>query len=512
MKQTLVDIISHSRWRKLFWIILLFLIIFIFFFRYKISYNEMDVIPYALSVYLREWIPSDWYLNQSIPYRYFFSYPAGFLVDKFGFLQAIFIGRIISYLLISYALFSLIEALSSKRKYVVYILTITIQFYFFSYGIGAGEWMVGGFDTKVFAYGFVLLSFASFLSGHIKRGWFCAGLALSLHALIGTYHIFCLLPSIILFQNRAAKRELLKSFPLFLLGGIFGIYSIYQYLLEMSSGLQTTGYDIYVNISVAHHVMPDHFPSITWIYLFCFSVLNIFLIRSHQSSVQKRISIYALASVIFILIGLILFFLMGSTHLLRYYFFRFGDVMLPLMTLLSIAAIVEKLNFNQRLFKFGSILFMVLLIAPKVKYRLIQLTLNKEKILSRTSVDFEMEAWINSNTKKSQVIITNPDDIYFYINCQRSAFVLLRQSPQSGKELTEWYKRLKALNGGNDFETKEEVIQNYMRLTETNVLGIVDVYPEVSFVLMPKSKKMNLPIHFETDKSILYSVSENLIK
>lgn len=483
---------------------IIFLIVFLFFFRYEISYNEMDVIPYAFSFFNKEWLPGDWYLNQSIPYRYLFNYPAGWMVDQLGFMGAIFLGRVISYALVSYAIYSLFNTLRGSQSNLFFLLALVIQFYFFSYGIGAGEWMIGGFDTKVFSYAFVLLSFNSLLVGKYKAEWLFGGMALSFHMLIGLYHLFCLIPGSVFLKKTDLLLQL-RRLPYYLIGGAFGLYSVAFYLIDFEGALSNIGFDAYVNISVPHHTIPTNFPVKTWIFLSFFTCINFFVLK-YKNIQLKKIAVYVLASVACFLFGLLVFYYAGPSHHLKYYFFRFSDVLLPFYTLVMLAAIADREIKMNSFISWGIMLFMGVLMLPKINHRMLSFSTCYEEMHLRNSQDMEMEQWIKKNTSKYQVFITRPDDMYFYINYERPVLVLTRHSPQSGEELIEWHQRLKLLNRGNDLESKEEVWNSYKHLTRSDLEKISRLYPEVSYLLMSKPIGLDLPICYQTADLVLYAL------
>jgi len=88
--------------------------------------------------------------------------------------------------------------------------------------------MVGGADTKVFAYGFSILSLSSFLQSKYARGMFFAGFSLSFHLLIGLYNFFCLIPILVFFQrkNNIYWVSILKSLPVFFIAGGIGCFGV----------------------------------------------------------------------------------------------------------------------------------------------------------------------------------------------------------------------------------------------------------------------------------------------
>ena len=466
----------------------------------------MDVVPYAYSFYNKDWLAADWYLNQSIPYRYLFNYLAGYMVESLGFIQAIFIGRIITYLVMSYGIYSLISTLRSSNSDILFWLALVIHFSFFPYGMGAGEWMIGGFDTKVFAYAFVLLSLNALFTGKYRKGWLFGGLALSFHLLIGLYHMICLVP----FFLSNSKEKLAMSISYYVLGGLFGLYSITFYLLNYENTLSSKGFETYVNISVPHHTIPSVFPASIWVYLIIFTCINLIFLRFVNQTHTKRLATYVLASIVCFLFGLLVFYFTGPSHYLRYYFFRHADILLPFLTLLMIAAYADRKIKNRSMaLVLIVILTMILISIPKIKKRLLTCTYQKSVIHLRHSQDLEMEKWIKEHTASDEIFITNPDDKYFYLNYERPVFVLTRQSPQTGMELSEWHRRLKLLNGNKNLNSKDAVIRAYENLNYSALELIIKEYPEVSYLLMSKPSDLSLPICHQTDKMILYRLNSD---
>jgi hypothetical protein len=474
----------------------------------------MDVLPYAKAVYNENWLENDWYLNLAIPYRFLFSYIVGFFADTFGIIQTIIYGRLASYLLIVFSIFSLLKPLKTLFESFLYFFSIVLFFKFFPVGNGAGEWMLGGLETKVFAYAFAIMSLASFLSKKYQKGLFFSGLALSFHLLVGIYNLFCLLPIFLFYQRETNGffKKIFKALPIFLLAGAIGIYGIvYQFFL-IEEDVSKLGWDIYVNIRVPHHTLPNQFPFETWIKTGVFTLLNItFFLKSKQRKV-KLMSAYALFSVIISLAGVLLFIALGASHHLKYYFFRFSDSMLPFLTLLNIAAFIienkEKLySKKEKQLKYVVLIACLFFIIPKTKRFLSKIvtTTSISKIKAATNKDIPMTEWIKKNTEKTSIFITPPDAQYFYINAERSIFVSWKHSPQNANDMVAWYNRLKLLNCGKEFKNLREVRNHYYTLTEANISVITEKYSDIDYFLTT-NERLNFPILFKSSTHTLYKV------
>ncbi|ARV05986.1 hypothetical protein BTO04_04395 [Polaribacter sp. SA4-10] len=491
----------------------LFLIIVIFFFGFSISYNEMDVIPYARATFNDNWIPNDWYLNLNITYRYLFSYIIGFFAETFGTIPTIIAGRLISYVLISLSLLLLIRLVYGKSYNAITYLALVLLFTFFPNGNGAEEWMVGGLETKVFSYAFSILALAMFLEKRMKLGFLFAGLMLSFHLLIGIYSIFCLIPIFFFYQRDAKKFYLdaVKAFPIFIITGSIGIYGIVHQLFFSESSASNIGWDIYVNLRVPHHTLPNFFPFELWIKMMVFTAINIgFTIKLRNQKI-KLISYYALFSVIISLIGIIVFWISDANHNLKYYFFRFSDTTLPLITLLNVSYFLnEKIKKSprkvQNILSYTACVIMLLFVAAKAKGFTANFTSNNIKFKTHTSDDVAMENWVKNNTDNTKTFIVPPNMSFFYINFERSAFVTWKHSPQNEADIVEWYCRLKLLNQNEDFKYQSEIYDNYYKLTKKDILIIAKKYPNANYFLTSSATNLSFPVLFKSDKFTLYKI------
>lgn len=470
----------------------------------------MDVIPYARSVYNGEWLNNDWYLNLKIPYRFLFSYPVGYFSDKFGFLETIYAGRIISYVFFAISINRLINTIRAPKSFIYYNLALIVFFSFFGLGSGAGEWMVGGLDTKVFAYGFILLSISYFIEKDLKKCLAFSGLALSLHLLIGFYNILSFIPLILIYHKHSSKpiSEIIKLLPFFIIPSSIGLYGIITQLTPVNDSISNIGWDIYVNIRVPHHTIPSLFSKKTWLFLILFSITNVLILLNTKIFKLKLISIYALATVTINIVGLIVFFIYGNSHLLKYYFFRFSDVMLPLITTISITYYFsEKIKMYS--IKTRNIIHSSTIIVVLMFYILsVEQLYSELKSNSNTeSYDLDLITWVKNNTDSNDSFIINPNLEMFYINYERPIFVSWKHSPQNNNDIIEWYNRLKLLNGGSDFTTLDNVTYNYPNLSENQILSIQQSYKNIKYIIMPKPKTLNFPILHQTSKNTLYEIT-----
>ncbi len=500
-------------------------IIFISQFMPIVEYNEMDVIPYGYALFNPDWLSSDWYLNLEILYRFPFGYISGFFVALFGFIPTIFYGRIISYIFFSYACLSLIK--TTKTNFVLGCVWLMVFLTFFPNGMYSGEWIIGGLETKVFAYSFALLALRAALEKKYGPTFLYSGISLSLHLLIGGYHLMCLFAVLRLQAALDSQviRDMLNKSYLFLIGGFWGIIGISSYLFNpVSQEISKLAWDVYVQVRVPYHVLPKlYFEALVVPFLFSFfNLVTVFYIKKEE---LKYLSSYILVATAISGLGVLIYWF-GDQALLRYYFFRFNDAIQPLLTILILASLgTDKLEQLGRILKIperlnvrlpailllGITVFFVIKKVPNIQKLMSTDSYKISEIQKRSSVDFEMSEWINSNTPATSVFIVPIDWETFYMEAERPLFVSWKHAPQRAHDLVEWYKRIQLLNKGEDLMSKnidhrKVVARNYKKLTDVEIVNIKEQYPEVSHVILPSEISLEFEEIFRTTNFILYKL------
>ena len=470
----------------------------------------MDVIPYAKAFYNSSWLASDWYLHLKIPYRFLFSYPTGFFADTFGFYNTIFYGRLITYFFFSTTIYILIKTISYQKFYIISLISFLGYAVFFNDGIGAGEWIVGGLDTKVFSYIAALLSLIYFLKNKLKWSFIFAALALSFHILIGFYHSYCLFILLVfkIVNKKIELKYIIKKIPFYLIFGAIGFYGIFQQL--STTNLSISGWETYVNFRVNRHVLPNYFIAEYWLKFFTFSILSFWFFMKTKNRYIKLTSLYTLASTSISLIGLFVFICFPN-HFMKYYFFRFSDAILPLFTLINIILFtIEKKKIFFELHKkkviyITSAILLGINIPKFTKYiKEEKYSLHKFKTNSKT--DNKMMTWVKQNTPKNAVFIVPQENYMFYINYERSTFVSYKHSPQQNNHLIEWRNRLQLLNTNNQLTTKETLFKNYHLLSNNDILAIKNKYKNINYLLTKKEVVLDFPILYSTEFQNLYQI------
>jgi hypothetical protein len=302
--------------------------------------NEVDFLPFARQFWEPNWLQNDWYLNLGNAYRNLFSIVIGPLVLWLGFDMGIYVGRFIIYLFLSVAVYDFFKSIRLNL-----VIALVVLYIFLGHqSIIAGEWIVGGVDTKTVAYSFVILSWAALIRKRYLSVYAFLGAALSFHPLVGVFAVYCSVLAVLV--NKAWRSDwrivTKKSWPFFITG-IYGIWSIISSQFQSSYMDSNTAWWIYTEYRLPHHLIPGSWGYGYWMVILSFSILLFGAVYFFTKSKRLRfLAVYALASISLFIIGVGMY-AVGEISLLRFYWFRFPDVIVPFLGLVISGLIVQNL-------------------------------------------------------------------------------------------------------------------------------------------------------------------------
>lgn len=496
----------------------------------KFANNEVDVLPSALQTVDPDWLPNDWYLNLEIGYRRLFNWVEGPLVEWMGFEEGAIAGRIIAYLFFALALLLLFRTL--RLRFV--LAAIALLPFLNTQSMIAGEWMVGGIETKTFAYIFVLLSISAWARQRWLLGFAAVGAALSFHVLVGLYAGFCgALAIAVLHGLRLSEwKPILRSSWPMLITGAWGLIAIVQQFGLDAGADAAAAWDIYINFRVPHHVLPA-----AWTAWHKFSIPLVCLVLSLLSVLRGRtreirwFGAYLLGCILLVMIGLSIH-IAGADHLLRFYWFRFPDTMIPFGTMMLAAfwlgeVIERKEPFKKRTDGTDRMREWKPAAIRTARYG-IPIVLSGLALISILRISDEIGAWnetdgnwidpqtgpmlewIRQNTPDNAVLLNDPmiDDVY--VTAERATFVSFKHSPQSAPDIIEWYRRLTLCNGGSppervNHDIPDSFSENFYDLDADAIRAIRNEYGITHYLGRPDNPLPFRSVH-RTQYFVLYEV------
>lgn len=485
--------------------------------------NEVDFLPFARQFWEPNWLQNDWYLNLGNIYRNLFSIIIGPLVSWLGFDMGRYLGRLLVYLFLSVAIYEFFKSIRLNILIGLLVLLVFLD----HQTIIAGEWIVEGADTKTVSYSFVILSWGALIRKRYLSLFAFLGAALSFHPLVGIYAVYCSIPAVLV--NKEWRSDwcmiIKKSWPFFITG-VFGIWSIFVFQFQYSALDSSPAWGIYTVYRLRHHLFPGSWGYGYWMVILFFSILlfgAVFVLAKSNS--LRFLATYALASLSLFIIGLGIYAL-GDVSLLRFYWFRFPDVIVPFLGLIISAIVVQyllkilgtkifilpedslfwKISRSKYAGKIATlaVILVIFSIASLAAFNRIQ-----SEIHSHSPIR-DMEFWIAENTPKDSTFLINPKIEDFYIFAERPVFVTFKHMPQSGPEIIEWYERIKLCNGNHlpqkmGFDTLDEIEANFNNLDEDAIRNIAESYG-VDYYLGVLRKDLPFRLVHQNGELALYEI------
>ena len=446
--------------------------------------NEAHYLVKAKNFWQPDWCAADLFASSGKAHVVFYAV-FGWPAKYFSLETTAWIGRSVGWSILSVGLMRLSGAFFRDR--FASLLLITIWIAAIEYGNLAGEWVIGGIEGKVPAYGLVLAAIAELAHRNWNRVWVLLGLASAFHVLTGGWSVIAAMFAWIICEWRKPDRHPLLTRWLFLGGTISlaGVVPAVQLMLGSSATEATEAAKIYSFFRIRHHLLPSDF--LTWWYIRHGIVLAILIVfarsRIARSDKERRFLALVGGAGLIALIGLLIgtlapFFPDTAARLLRYYWFRLSDAIIPLgMSMMVLMAFYDPQNPLRKLAKtvvvvacllvgYSSVERMVQGVPPSVNNRLLGWDMDADAA-TRSSVfeDWLLVCdWAAMSTPIDEVFLTPRHQQTFKWYSGRSEVVNWKDVPQDASSLIEWKKRFQEVFPDRLGATRTSI--NYQALRE----------------------------------------------
>ena len=265
------------------------------------------------------------------------------------------IGRIAGWGLVAYGLTELSWAMF--RRFTPAIAITIIWIAVMHHGHLAGEWVFGGIEAKVPAYGLALIGLARFVRGNLSRSWVWWGGASSMHVLTGGWSVVagivgCVVMSFKRRRVMSIKRRRVTSGKtvrnrgwfdrgLWIGGAIALTGLVPAFALSFGHDDAASAAMIYVYGRIPHHLLPSNFDAVRYrnhAVVVAAAIAFIAIQRSVPLPRPRwdRLRAFATGVIGIEATGLMLGVLPAfapetAASLLRFYWFRLSDALLPLV-------------------------------------------------------------------------------------------------------------------------------------------------------------------------------------
>ena len=426
--------------------------------------NESHYLVKAKSYWNPEWCNNDPFVSSGKAHLTFY-YTVGWLTKFFSLDATAWIGRLFGWTLIAGGLVHLTRNLFGKPFLSAPLSILWIAG--IQYGNLAGEWVIGGIEAKVPAYGFVLFGIAAMVKRQWDQSWIFFGIASAFHVLTGGWSVVAGLFVWMITERSRPDRTGLFRWPL-ILGGLIALTGLIP-ALSLQAGVDPQegqrAARIYTFYRLPHHLVPSSFQ-VSWYmrHALLITATMMLAIKTPQTKRLNRLAYYAGGAFGIACIG----FCIGMTiefnpnvtaKLLRYYWFRLSDAMIPLIFACLMTSLLLSKNRNHLRFARITLVLATLVTSQDVIQRI---RLGVPPAVSNRVLGFEPDATIESQQKahhdwievcnwarrpspSDELFITPRHQQTFKWYADRAELANWKDVPQDASSLIKWHQTFQEL-------------------------------------------------------------------
>jgi hypothetical protein len=433
--------------------------------------------PHYLSRAKHFWDPSfcqgDFFLQSQDAHTVFF-WTYGWITRWCSLPATAWIGRLLGWLLLASAWQRLSFALVPMRW--MSLLTAAMWITLIQRCQMSGEWLIGGIEAKVIAYALVIWALSYWVQGKWNRAWALAGAGTAFHVLVGGWSVVGMLMAAIGNGSRGL-RQLAASSPGLLVGGLFSIAGLLP-ALQLNANVPAEVVDraaeIYTFDRITHHLLIRDFDSLSVVRHVLLMIVLLVLWRTLRC--ERPFGWLAgviVAAMMGVIVGAMLDVALGDStwaaRLLRYYWFRASDVMVPMGVSIAVALHLQRsLATSSRSAVAGLAVILVLVFANGlVTAQQLAQTIPAADRQGGIHDQHELSdwrdicAWVDQHLPSQAVCLAPTDHQTFKWYARRGELVTWKDVPQDAASIVEWSERLARVRRWQESET---LIQSTARL------------------------------------------------
>ncbi|MCA9127795.1 MAG: hypothetical protein KDB22_11945 [Planctomycetales bacterium] len=457
--------------------------------------NESHYLTKAKHAWDGSFAPGDLFLD-SHDSHWLATTLAGGLARVLPLAAVAWLGRIVCWSLLVYSWRSL--AISLGISSMLSPLALGAWYLATSYGNWAGEWAVGGFEAKSLAYPFILLGIARAIECRWQSAWVLFGTAVAFHPVAGGWAGLSV-GILWLFQPKL-KQRLRAEFLYLLAGTAIGLVGVVPAIVGLTGPNRVgniVASQIHVYLRLPHHLCPRlfaierHVAAAVSLTALAAATLLAKRVSSkelwhiptkYSGAIPGLILKIAWVSVGFSLLGLCIDLLFSgprpalASSWLRFYWFRWSDVAVPLAVTLTVfrwislqilpkrEALVQP-TIGQRTLAWGTLSIAVLCNVGQIHHnwqmtvpiadRLVVNSVGPIQVSTARYQDWLAACrWIRENSPEDSLWFTPKYQQTFKWHTGRAEVVCWKDVPQDNRSVHEWYRRITRCDPPRDAQGK----------------------------------------------------------
>ena len=425
--------------------------------------NEAHYLAKAKHYWNPDWCPEDHFL-QSADAHLVFYWTVGWLTQWVSLPLLAWIGRLGTWTLLAFGWSKLSRALLPRSG--IALLTAAAYLVLLQYTHLAGEWVVGGVEAKSFAYGMVFLGLEAIVLNRWNRAWVWLGAASAFHVLVGGW---ATLAAGMAWLVAPADRPSLKTmFPFLVLGGCLslpGLLPAIALTWGVASADVALANDIYVYQRLSHHLVVSTFSGnriLSHLTLLVGWLVLLGYWRCQGDDRLRRLQGVVMACVLIGVVGLLISSMVPRSSavgasLLRYYWFRLSDAMLPIGVIFAVSRVLERAALTwPRLVAYKLSVLIVVVTAmvamegkrrhgdprPAADRQSLPTVVGQPGVTRQIYRDWvQVCSWIRRETPPAAVFLTPRRQQTFKWYAHRAEVVSWKDIPQDALGLIQWHER-----------------------------------------------------------------------
>ncbi len=417
--------------------------------------NESHYLTKAKHFHDPGYCPRDYFLNSSDAHYVFYA-TFGRLARDLPLPAAAWIGRILAYTLLAAAWFRLCWSLTPAHGVAFFSAALWVTL--IDWGQMSGEWLLGGIEAKVPAYALVLMALGDLVRSRWTRLWIWLGLASAFHVLVGGWSVVAVMGSLLILPKtqRPAWRALAVGWTLG--GGIAlaGLVPAVGLSWDVPAEQLAAANRIYVFSRLPHHLLLSHFPVYRIVRMTLLALLlgGSFWVFRQQWTLRRVLAVAGM-TLLLAASGAAIEQLAGvtdpGTALLRFYWFRSADILVPAGLALTAAVCIGRAAEGRhpgRLVVTSLTLIAVLYGAWDVRQRRLDRSIPPADWQGLVRSEFRLRQWQDvcrwcaTNTRPDALFLTPVYHQTFRWWSSRSEVVNRKDIPQDARGILQWKTRL----------------------------------------------------------------------
>jgi hypothetical protein len=419
--------------------------------------NEPHYLGKAKHFWSQDWAKGDFFF-ESADTHWVFYLTCGWLTRWLSLAQFAWLGRLTTWLLLAAAWQRLCQAVVGRAGWAAPSAAL-----FLAFNVGchlAGEWVVGGFEAKGLAYAMVFAALAALVANRWNTALLLFGGASALHVLVGGWSALAAGIGWLLLPDRPRLRDLWWGIACGATVALLGVVPAMALNWTTEPQIVAEANEIYVFNRLPHHLVPQSFR---WPFLVRYLFMLLAWVAMNRAQTDnprlKKLRSVVVGSLAIALCGFVISAVTVDypdtrAALLRFYWFRLADVMLPLgiglSTVLSLQDPTSKRRNSKGLFWLA--VCGALVVYGRDDYAAWNLFGNLPRADKAGKVldhdDWrDVCDWMRENSPRGALAITPRMAQTFTWYASRGQVVSWKDLPQDAVAVVRWWRRLEGIYG-----------------------------------------------------------------